>query len=89
MLNKEVKIINKLGLHARASAKLVELANKFKSNIWLDKDGKKANAKSIMIVMMLAASYGSSLTITIDGADEADALIAIEELINNKFGELD
>jgi phosphocarrier protein HPr len=89
MLNKEVKIINKLGLHARASAKLVELANKFESNIWLDKDGKKANAKSIMIVMMLAASYGSSLTITVDGADEAEALIAIEELINNKFGELD
>ena len=89
MLSKQVEVINKLGLHARASAKLVEVANKFTCNIYLNKDNKKANAKSIMNVMMLAASRGSILTITVDGIDEVHALQAIEDLITGKFGELE
>lgn len=87
MLNKKVEIINKLGLHARASSKLVELANKFDSEIWLEKDNKKANAKSIMTVMMLAASKGSIVTITTTGTDEDEAMDEIITLIANKFGE--
>ncbi|MFN8770834.1 MAG: HPr family phosphocarrier protein [Neisseriaceae bacterium] len=87
MLNKSVEIVNKLGLHARASSKLVELANKFSCNILLKKGDKVANAKSIMTVMMLSANKGSILDITTDGVDELDAMDKIVELISNKFGE--
>jgi phosphocarrier protein len=82
-----IKIINKLGLHARASAKLTQVANQFKSDIWIEKDNKKVNAKSIMGVMMLAANQGSDITIITEGFDEKDALNSIVALINDYFGE--
>jgi phosphocarrier protein len=87
MLITSTKIINKLGLHARASAKLTQVANQFKSDIWIEKNNKKVNAKSIMGVMMLAASQGSDITITTEGFDEKDALNSIVALINDYFGE--
>ena len=87
MLNRTVEIINKLGLHARASSKLVELANQFQCEIWLNKENKHANAKSIMTVMMLSASKGSLVSITTNGQDEELAMEKIVELIANKFGE--
>jgi len=87
MLVTSIKIINKLGLHARASAKLTQVANQFKSDIWIEKNNKKVNAKSVMGVMMLAVSQGSNITITIEGTDEQDALSSIIALINDYFGE--
>ncbi len=87
MLITSTKIINKLGLHARASAKLTQVANQFKSDIWIEKNNKKVNAKSIMGVMMLAASQGSDIIITTEGSDEKDALNSIVALINDYFGE--
>jgi len=87
MLITSTKIINKLGLHARASAKLTQVANQFKSDIWIEKNNKKVNAKSIMGVMMLAASQDSDITITTEGSDEQDALDSIIALINDYFGE--
>ena len=87
MLITSTKIINKLGLHARASAKLTQVANQFKSDIWIEKNNKKVNAKSIMGVMMLAASQGSDITITTEGSDEKDALNSIVDLIKDYFGE--
>ena len=89
MLSKKIEIVNKLGLHARASSKLVELANKFSATITIQREVRMANAKSIMTVMMLAANKGTEITITTDGADEELAMTAITDLINNKFGELE
>jgi len=74
-------------LHARASAKLTQVANQFESDIWIEKNDKKVNAKSIMGVMMLAASQGSDVTITTQGSDEEEALNSIVDLINDYFGE--
>lgn len=87
MLTLSIKIINKLGLHARASAKLTQIANQFDSDIWVEKNDKKVNAKSIMGVMMLAASQGSNVIITTEGPDEKEALNSIVTLINDFFGE--
>jgi phosphocarrier protein len=87
LLTLSIKIINKLGLHARASAKLTQIANQFESDIWIEKNGKKVNAKSIMGVMMLAASQGSNIIITTEGLDEKEALDSIVTLINDFFGE--
>jgi len=87
MLRISIKIINKLGLHARASAKLTQVANQFKADVWIEKNNKKVNAKSIMGVMMLAASQGSDVMITTEGSDEQEALNAIVDLINDYFGE--
>ena len=87
MLTISIKIINKLGLHARASAKLTQVANQFKADVWIEKNNKKVNAKSIMGVMMLAASQGSDVIITTEGSDEQEALNTIVDLINNYFGE--
>jgi phosphocarrier protein HPr len=87
MLTITIKIINKLGLHARASAKLTQVANQFASDVWIEKSNKKVNAKSIMGVMMLAASQGSDVTISTQGSDEKEALNAIVDLINDYFGE--
>jgi phosphocarrier protein HPr len=87
MLQKEVEIINKLGLHARASAKLTQTAGKFQSEIWMTRDGRRVNAKSIMGVMMLAASKGSIVSIETDGADEGPAMDALTGLIADRFGE--
>ncbi|MBS0335935.1 MAG: HPr family phosphocarrier protein [Proteobacteria bacterium] len=87
MPSAEVPIINKLGLHARASAKLTQLASKFGAEIWLTRNTRRVNAKSIMGVMMLAAGKGSSVLIEAEGADADAALAALQELIANKFGE--
>jgi phosphocarrier protein len=87
MQQKEVDIINKLGLHARASSKLTQLASRFKSEVWLSRNGKRVNAKSIMGVMMLAAAKGSRITIDINGEDEEAAMAALVELIANRFDE--
>ena len=87
MLQQDAQIINKLGLHARASAKLTQLAGNYASEIWLSRNGRRVNAKSIMGVMMLAAAKGSKVTIETDGADEAAAMTAITALIANYFEE--
>lgn len=83
----EVEIINKLGLHARASAKVTQVATRFKCDVWMERKGRRINAKSIMGVMMLAASKGSTVKIETDGPDAAEALQAISQLIIDKFGE--
>ena len=82
-----VEIVNQLGLHARASAKLTQLAAQFKSEVWLARNGRRVNGKSIMGVMMLAAGIGSKVEIEVNGADEMDALAALKKLIADKFGE--
>jgi phosphocarrier protein len=87
MIKQEIEIINKLGLHARASSKLTQTASQFASDIWIEKNGRKVNAKSIMGVMMLAAAKGSNITLEANGADEADAMAALQALINDYFGE--
>ena len=79
--------MNKLGLHARASAKLTQLAGSFKCEVWLSRNGRRVNAKSIMGVMMLAAAKGSSLSIETDGPDEDEAMQALTQLIADRFGE--
>ena len=87
MQYREVEILNKLGLHARASAKLTQLASQFQSEVWLSRNDRKVNAKSIMGVMMLAASKGVVLGIETTGADEAQAMQALINLIEDCFGE--
>ena len=87
MLEKEIVVSNKLGLHARASAKLVQLVQSFKSTVWLISKGREVNAQSIMGVMMLAAGIGSTVTIETEGSDEAEAMQGILALIADKFGE--
>lgn len=87
MQRREVEIVNKLGLHARASAKLTQLAARFPCDVHIERNGRKINAKSIMGVMMLAAARGSTLVIEADGPDEAEALDAMRELIASGFGE--
>ena len=83
----EVEIVNKLGLHARASAKLTQLASGFQSEIWLTRNGRRVNAKSIMGVMMLAAGKGAKIGIETEGSDAQTALQALQKLITEKFGE--
>jgi phosphocarrier protein HPr len=87
MQQREIEIVNKLGLHARASAKLTQMAGQFTAEVWISREGRKVNAKSIMGVMMLAAAKGSVVTIETDGPDEAQAMTALVGLINDKFGE--
>jgi len=87
MQQQEVVIINKLGLHARASAKLTQLAANFKSEVMLSRNNRRVNAKSIMGVMMLAASKGTKIIIETNGEDEAEAMSALLGLINDCFGE--
>ena len=84
---REIEIINKLGLHARASARLTQLASKFKSEVWLSRNDRRVNAKSIMGVMMLAASKGVILSIETNGTDEIEAMQALVNLIEDYFGE--
>jgi len=83
----ELEIQNKLGLHARASAKLTQTASRFASEVWMSRNGRRVNAKSIMGVMMLAAGKGSRIEIEATGDDADAALTALESLINDKFGE--
>jgi phosphocarrier protein len=87
MLQQEVMIINKLGLHARASAKLTQLASSFNCEVMMSRNNRRVNAKSIMGVMMLAASKGTTITIETNGEDEAEAMKALLNLINDYFGE--
>jgi phosphocarrier protein HPr len=87
MIQQELEIINKLGLHARASAKLTQLAAKFQSDVWLTRNGRRINAKSIMGVMMLAAGKGARVTLEAEGPDEEASIAALSALINDKFGE--
>ena len=87
MIKKNLTILNKLGLHARAAAKVVSTANDFKSTITITKDGKIADARSIMKLLMLSASKGSNISVEVDGTDQRDAMQSIEKLFNNKFDE--
>jgi phosphocarrier protein HPr len=87
MQKKSIRVVNKLGLHARASAKLTQAAGKFSSQVWISRESRRVNAKSIMGVMMLAAGLGSTVELEAEGEDEAAALDAIEALFADKFGE--
>lgn len=87
MIKKNITIVNKLGLHARASAKLTQMASSFQSGVFLSRNGRRVNAKSIMGVMMLAAGLGSTVEIETDGPDEQAAMDALEKLFADKFGE--
>ena len=87
MIRREVEIVNKLGLHARAAAKFVTCASAFASHIQVERQGLRINGKSIMGVMMLAAARGTTITLIIEGEDEEAACAALERLIANRFGE--
>ena len=87
MIRKAITISNKLGLHARASAKLTQAASRFQCAVWLARGPRRVNAKSIMGVMMLAAGVGSEVEIETEGDDEAEAMSALQALIEDKFGE--
>ena len=87
MQRREIEIINKLGLHARASAKLTQLAGSYPCEVWMERNGRRINAKSIMGVMMLAAGLGSTVELETEGDDERQALDALEKLFIEKFGE--
>jgi phosphocarrier protein len=87
VLRRELEIVNKLGLHARASAKLTQAAAQFSSEVWLSRNERRVNAKSIMGVMMLAAAHGSKIVLETDGPDQAEALEALAQLVANRFGE--
>lgn len=87
MVKAEIEIINKLGLHARASSKLTQLASHFKSSIWITRNNRRVNGKSIMGVMMLAAAKGTVLTLEVEGEDEDEASKALIALIHNRFDE--
>lgn len=87
MIKESIEIINKLGLHARASTKFTQTASQFKSEIWVEKNGRRVNAKSIMGVMMLAAAQATIIQIEAIGEDEQAAVDALKALINNYFGE--
>lgn len=87
MLRQNIEIINKLGMHARAAAKFVTLAQTFAADIRVNRDGREVNGKSIMGVMMLAAAKGTIIELIIDGEDEENAMRYLKELINNRFDE--
>ena len=87
MASAHATIVNKLGLHARASAKLTQIASGFQCEIWLSRNGRRVNAKSIMGVMMLAAGRGALVTVETEGADSEAALTALLKLIADRFGE--
>ena len=87
MLKQNATIMNKLGLHARASSKLTQLASQFDAEVWISKGDRKVNGKSIMGVMMLAAGMGSEVEIEVHGSDEAAAMTAVLALITDFFGE--
>lgn len=87
MIQQEIEIVNKLGLHARASAKLTQLAGKFKSEVWLTRNSRRVNGKSIMGVMMLAAGKGSKVLLETEGEQEQECFDALVALVNDKFGE--
>jgi len=86
MISKQVTILNKQGLHARPATALVNTAAKFKSEIFICRDNKKVNGKSILGLLVLAAEYGATLTIEVDGPDEQEAIEALEQLVTDHFG---
>jgi len=87
MIQQDIEIINKLGLHARASTKLTQTASQYKSEVWITRNSRRVNAKSIMGVMMLAAAKGSVIQLETNGEDEQAAMTALTTLINDYFGE--
>ena len=87
MIEKEIRIINKLGLHARAAAKFVHAANSFKSKVTLSQDSRRIDGKSILGILMLAAAQGTVLTLVVDGPDERDAFQSLVDLVDGRFGE--
>lgn len=87
MISRDFTISNKLGLHARPSAQLTQTASQFASEVWIARNGRRVNAKSIMGVMMLAAGQGAVVTVDADGPDEAEAIAAVGALIESGFGE--
>ena len=87
MQQRDVEIMNKLGLHARPSARLTQLASQYKCDVFMARNGRRINAKSIMGVMMLAAAKGSTVTLETDGEDEQEAIDALADLISSGFGE--
>lgn len=87
MIKQQLEIINKLGLHARASSKFTQTASRFKSEVWIARNGRRVNGKSIMGVMMLAAGKGATVELEVNGEDETAAMDAIVTLINNRFDE--
>lgn len=89
MIRESLEIINKLGLHARAAAKFTQTASRFKSEVWVEKNNRRVNAKSIMGVMMLAAAKGSIIEIEAHGEDEVAVVEALKSLVNAYFGESD
>ena len=89
MIKSQIQVVNKLGLHARASAKLTQAAGRFAAEVWLTRNGRRVNAKSIMGVMMLAAGKGATITIETEGNDADAALGALVALIANRFDEAD
>ena len=87
MIVKKVKILNSMGVHARPAAQFVKIASRFKSDVYISKNNREVNGKSIMGVMMLAAEMGSELMLKVDGKDQNRAMEALVELVNNKFNE--
>jgi len=87
VIAREMAVVNKLGLHARAAGALVKLASSFKAEITVEKEGTRVNAKSIMGLLMLAAAMGSSIRVTAEGEDEKEAVAAVEDLLRRKFDE--
>lgn len=87
MIERQVEIVNRLGLHARAAAKLVQLTSNYRSQVWLAKDGEEVDAKSILGILLLAAAQGSSIVVKCDGEDETDAMRAIVQLFADRFDE--
>jgi phosphocarrier protein HPr len=87
MIQRDITLGNRLGLHARAASKLVQTADRFGSDVWVSRDGRRVNAKSIMGVLLLAAPCGSELTLEVSGEDEQSAMAALVELIEGRFGE--
>lgn len=87
MIQENIQLCNRLGLHARAAGKLVNVAGRYSADCWISKDNHRVNAKSIMGILTLAAPFGATLTIELNGSDEQEAYIAITQLINERFGE--
>ncbi len=87
MIEQRVTLINRLGLHARAASKLVQSASRFEAQVWVEREGRCVNAKSIMGVLLLAAPCGAELLLRAEGDDETQAIAALQELIENRFGE--
>ena len=87
MITKKIAVLNKLGIHARPAAQFVRVASRFQADVTVEKDDERVDGKSIMGLMMLAVGCGAQITVTTDGADEADAMAALEELVASKFGE--